>query len=270
MSSQASFILIFLFSFLTTSFRTTAESPSFVHHLCRNTTRYSANSIYSTNLKTLWSSLSSANASYSTGFQNATAGQAPNLVTGLFLCRGDVSPEDCRDCVSLSVKDIAAKCTNQREAIIYYDECMLRYSDQSVFSNLTVADGFLMYNDYETAPKDVDLFKKLALTTMTEAAFEAANSSRYFLTRKAKAIDFKDLYFLVQCTPDLTRDDCLFCLLESINGLHFENIGSRLLFPSCNSRYENYKFYNETEVNTTTTILPSPPPLAASTTPRPS
>ncbi|KAJ4899889.1 Cysteine-rich receptor-like protein kinase 10 [Raphanus sativus] len=269
MSSQASFILIFLFSFLTTSFRTTAESPSFVHHLCRNTTRYSANSIYSTNLKTLWSSLSSANASYSTGFQNATAGQAPNLVTGLFLCRGDVSPEDCRDCVSLSVKDIAAKCTNQREAIIYYDECMLRYSDQSVFSNLTVADGFLMYNDYETAPKDVDLFKKLALTTMTEAAFEAANSSRYFLTRKAKAIDFKDLYFLVQCTPDLTRDDCLFCLLESINGLHFENIGSRLLFPSCNSRYENYKFYNETEVNTTTTILPPPPPLAASTTPRP-
>ncbi|CAN7118866.1 unnamed protein product [Brassica rapa subsp. narinosa] len=119
-----------------------------------------------------------------------------------------------------------------------------------------------MYNDYKTAPKDVDLFKKVASTTMMEAAFEAANSSRYFCTRKAKWIDFKDLYVLVQCTPDLTRDDCLFCLLQSINGLNFESIGSRHLSPSCNSRYEVYKFYNETEVK-------SPPPLASSTTPRP-
>ena len=120
-----------------------------------------------------------------------------------------------------------------------------------------------MYNDYKTAPKDVDLFKKVASTTMMEAAFEAVNSSRYFCTRKAKWIDFKDLYVLVQCTPDLTRDDCLFCLLQSINGLNFESIGSRHLSPSCNSRYEVYKFYNETEVK-------SPPPLASSTTPRPS
>uniref|UniRef100_A0A0D3DF10 Uncharacterized protein n=1 Tax=Brassica oleracea var. oleracea TaxID=109376 RepID=A0A0D3DF10_BRAOL len=266
MSSLASCIFLFLFSFLTTIFPATAESPYFVHHLCRNTTRYSPNSIYSTNLKTLWSSLSSANASYSSGFQNATAGQAPDTVTGLFLCRGDVSPKVCRGCVSLSVKDIEAKCPNQREATIYYDECMLRYSDQDVSSNLTFADAFLMYNDYKTAPKDVDLFEKLASTTMMEAAFEAANSSRYFCTRKAKWIDFKDLFVLVQCTPDLTRDDCLFCLLQSINGLNFESIGSRLLSPSCNSRYELYKFYNETEVNTT--ILP-PPPLASSTTPRP-
>ncbi|KAH0935251.1 hypothetical protein HID58_012368 [Brassica napus] len=262
MSSHASCIFLFLFSFLTTSFRATAESPYFFHHLCRNTTRYSSNSIYSTNLKTLRSSLSSTNASYSTGFQNATAGQAPDTVTGLFLCRGDVSPEVCRSCVSFSVKDIVAKCPNQREATIYYDECMLRYSDQDVSSNLTLADDFLMYNDYKTAPKDVDLFKKVASTTMMEAAFEAANSSRYFCTRKAKWIDFKDLYVLVQCTPDLTRDDCLFCLLQSINGLNFESIGSRHLSPSCNSRYEVYKFYNETEVK-------SPPPLASSTTPRP-
>ncbi|KAG5406776.1 hypothetical protein IGI04_012895 [Brassica rapa subsp. trilocularis] len=262
MSSHASCIFLFLFSFLTTSFRATAESPYFFHHLCRNTTRYSSNSIYSTNLKTLRSSLSSTNASYSTGFQNATAGQAPDTVTGLFLCRGDVSPEVCRSCVSFSVKDIVAKCPNQREATIYYDECMLRYSDQDVSSNLTLADDFLMYNDYKTAPKDVDLFKKVASTTMMEAAFEAVNSSRYFCTRKAKWIDFKDLYVLVQCTPDLTRDDCLFCLLQSINGLNFESIGSRHLSPSCNSRYEVYKFYNETEVK-------SPPPLASSTTPRP-
>ncbi|KAF8046082.1 hypothetical protein N665_4039s0001 [Sinapis alba] len=261
MSSRASFIFLFLFlCFFLTSFRATAEIPIFVHHYCRNTTRYTANSIYSTNLKTLWSSLSSTNASYSTGFQNATAGQAPDMVTGLFLCRGDVSPEVCRDCVSYSVKDIAKRCSNQREATIYYDQCMLRYSDQNIFSNLTLTEDYPMFNDYSVQPKDEERFKKLVFTTMIETAIEAANSTRYFCMRKTKGIDTSDLYVLVQCTPDLTREDCLFCLLQSINNLNLESIGSRHVFPSCNSRYELYKFYNDAP-------LLAPPPLVSSTPP---
>ncbi|KAF8085886.1 hypothetical protein N665_0643s0015 [Sinapis alba] len=260
MSSRASFIFLFLFLFFfLTSFRATAEIPIFVHHYCRNTTRYTANSIYSTNLKTLWSSLSSTNASYSTGFQNATAGHARDMVTGLFLCRGDVSPEVCRDCVSYSVKDIAKRCSNQREAIIYYDQCMLRYSDQNIFSNVSFTDGFIMYNDHYDIPAGEQVrFENLALTTMIEAAFEAANTSRHFCTRKTKWNDYQDLHILVQCTPDLTRQDCFRCLDRSINELYFSNIGERYLYPSCNSRYELYKFYNDTP-------LLAPPPLAAST-----
>ncbi|KAG2245153.1 hypothetical protein Bca52824_093003 [Brassica carinata] len=260
MSSRASFIFLFLFSFLT-SFRATAEIPNFVHHYCRNTTRYTATSIYSTNLKTLWSSLSSTNTSYSTGFQNATSGQAPDMITGLFLCRGDLSSEACRDCVSFSVTDIVARCQNQREATIYYDECMLRYSDRNIFSNLTLTEDYPMYNDYSVQAKDEERFKKLALTTMIETAIEAANSTRYFCTRKTKGvIELRELYVLVQCTPDLTREDCLFCLLQSINNLNFISIGSRYLFPSCNSRYELYPFYNDTQ-------LLAPPPLASSSPP---
>uniref|UniRef100_M4DS30 Cysteine-rich receptor-like protein kinase 10 n=1 Tax=Brassica campestris TaxID=3711 RepID=M4DS30_BRACM len=261
MSSRASFIFLFLFlySFLT-SFRATAEIPIFVHHYCRNTTRYTANSIYFTNLKTLWSSLSSTNASYSTGFQNATAGQARDMITGLFLCRGDVSLEVCRDCVSYSVKDIVRKCPNQREATIYYDQCMLRYSDRNIFSNVTLDDGFIMYNDHYDIPSaEQARFENLVLTTMIELAFEAANSSRHFCTRETKWNDYQDLYVLVQCTPDLTRQDCFRCLDRSINELYFSTIGERYLYPSCNSRYEFYKFYNET-------LLP-PPPLAAPTPP---
>ncbi|XP_048618835.1 putative cysteine-rich receptor-like protein kinase 9 [Brassica napus] len=265
MSSRASFIFLFLFlySFLT-SFRATAEIPIFVHHYCRNTTRYTANSTYFTNLKTLRSSLSSTNASYSTGFQNATAGQARDMVTGLFLCRGDVSLEVCRDCVSYSVKDIVTRCPNQREATIYYDECMLRYSDWNIFSNVTFTGEFLMYNDYKILSEDQVRFENLVLTTMIEVASAAANSSRRFCTRETTWKDNLDLYVLVQCTPDLTSEDCVRCLDQSIYKSRFGSVGERLLLPSCNSRYELYKFYNKTDVNTTP--LP-PPPLEASTHP---
>ncbi|CAH8359056.1 unnamed protein product [Eruca vesicaria subsp. sativa] len=280
MSSRASFILLFLFSFLT-SFRATAVRPNFVHHDCRNTTRYSANSTYFTNLKTLWSSLSSTNASYSTGFQNASAGQARDMVTGLFLCRGDVLPDVCRDCVSFSVTDIVTRCPDQREAIIYYEECMLRYSDRNIFSNLTLTGDFLMYNANSiTSVEETARFEKVVLTTIIEAAFEAANNSRYFCTRSVRTYQFQNLYnfqfqniesqnlyVLVQCTPDLTRQDCLSCLELSIYKLNFERTGARLLLPSCNSRYELYQFYNESVVDTP--LLPSlpPTPLVASTPP---
>ncbi|KAL0738824.1 hypothetical protein Bca4012_015034 [Brassica carinata] len=186
---------------------------------------------------------------------------SPDMITGLFLCRGDLSSEACRDCVSFSVTDIVARCQNQREATIYYDECMLRYSDRNIFSNLTLTEDYPMYNDYSVQAKDEERFKKLALTTMIETAIEAANSTRYFCTRKTKGvIELRELYVLVQCTPDLTREDCLFCLLQSINNLNFISIGSRYLFPSCNSRYELYPFYNDTQ-------LLAPPPLASSSPP---
>ncbi|XP_056865080.1 cysteine-rich receptor-like protein kinase 10 isoform X1 [Raphanus sativus] len=258
MSSRASFIFMFLFSFLT-SFRASAQDHGYIYHFCGNTTSYSANSTYFTNLKILLSSLSSGNASYSTGFQNATVGQAPNRVTGLFLCRGDVSQEACSDCVSFSVKDILTKCPNQSDATIYYNRCMLRYSDRYIFSNLTLSGEFLWYNGYSIGYNYEDQFEKLVLTTMIEAALEAANSSRYFCERNAKWKEYENLYVLVQCTPDLTRQDCLFCLQKSINLLPFKSKGARLLFPSCNSRYELFEFYNETDVKT--------PPLAASTPP---
>ncbi|KAG2322875.1 hypothetical protein Bca52824_016088 [Brassica carinata] len=61
---------------------------------------YSRKNTYYTNLKTLLASFSSPNASYSIEFQNGKAGQAPHTVTGLFLCRGDVSRESCCNCVT--------------------------------------------------------------------------------------------------------------------------------------------------------------------------
>ncbi|CAL9226561.1 unnamed protein product, partial [Arabidopsis halleri] len=95
---------------------------------------------------------------------------------------------------------------------------------------------------------------------MNQAANKAANSTRKFDARKADFTGFEGLYVLVQCIPDLTREDCLSCLQRTINRLPTDKVGARLVVPSCSSRYELYPFYNESAVRTPQLDPASPPP----------
>ncbi|KAG7546487.1 Protein kinase-like domain superfamily [Arabidopsis suecica] len=262
MSSLTTFIFLFLFSFLTT-FTASAQEPNDLAYWCPNRTNYSSNSTYFTNLKTLLSSLSSPNASYSTGFQNATVGQAPDRVTGLFLCRGDFSPEVCRSCVIFAVNNTFNRCPNQREAVFYYEECILRYSHKNILSTTIANEGeFILRNPNNISPiqNQTNQFIILVLSNMNQAATEAANSSRKFSTIKTELTALQTLYGLVQCTPDLSTQNCMSCLTSSINRMSFSRIGARHFWPSCNSRYELYAFYNETAIETPPPPPPPPPP----------
>ncbi|KAJ4912957.1 Gnk2-homologous domain protein [Raphanus sativus] len=132
MSSYACFIFLFLFSFLN-SFRVSAQDPTYISHVCPNTTTYTRNSTYSTNLQTLLSSLSSPNASYATGFQNATLGEPPDRVSGYFTCFG-VSPELCRSCVAFSVDDALIRCPNEKDYKSHKNLKLCAVSGDSTFS----------------------------------------------------------------------------------------------------------------------------------------
>ncbi|CAA7037130.1 unnamed protein product [Microthlaspi erraticum] len=268
MSSCASLIFLFLFTFLP-SFKASVRDPIFLYGFCPNTTTFSRNSTYFTNLKTLLSSLSSPNASYSTGFQNATAGKSPDRVTGLFLCRGSLSPEACRNCVAFSVNDTSIKCPNEREAVLFYEECMLRYSHQNILSTVTYYGGYILMNAHNISCNEADRFGDLVSSTMNQAALEAATSPRKFSTIKANWTALTSLYGLAQCTPDLRKQDCLRCLYRSIYRMPLNRVGGRLLWPSCSARYELYSFYNETAVRTPSQQPPPPgqQPTNVSTSP---
>lgn len=254
MSSYVFFMFVFLFSFLA-SFTVCAQNHTYIYHVCQNRTTYSRNSTYFTNLKTLLSSLSSRNASYSTGFQNAAAGKAPERTTGLFLCRGDFSPEVCRNCVAFSINDIFSRCPNEREVVVYYDECMLRYSDGDIYSHLVAGYEKGFRNHQNVTSNQYDRFNEVLIQTMNEAVNDALTSSKKFAVRKAIVTASQTLYGLVQCTPDLTRRDCFTCLQKAINELQTDSLGGSLYMPSCYSRFEIYQFYNETTVG-------APPPVS--------
>ncbi|KAF8095942.1 hypothetical protein N665_0320s0069 [Sinapis alba] len=246
MSSYTCFIFFFLFSLLASS-TVCAQNHTYIYHMCYKRTTYSRNSTYFANLRTLLSSLSSFNASYSTGFQNATSGQAPDIVTGLFLCRGDLSPEVCRSCVAFSVNDIFNRCPNEREVELYYDECMLRYSD-SLSTLLSGGGEKNLRNKKNVTSSQFERFNDVVLSTLNQAMNDALASPRKFAVRKASVTASQTLYGMVQCTPDLTRGDCFTCLQKAINELQTESLGGSLLLPSCNSRFEVYPFYNESAI----------------------
>ncbi|CAH8359049.1 unnamed protein product [Eruca vesicaria subsp. sativa] len=240
---------LFLFTFLT-SLKPSVQQhrPTYVGYVCQPEKTYLKNSAYSSNLETLLFSLSSRyNHSFSYGFQRLTEGQNPDMVFGLFLCRGDVSVEICRDCVSFAVKDTLNLCPNEKEALIYYDECMLLYTDRSILLDPVTKTGDLMVVNQHNGKKNQPVrFSKVVLSLMNEAAEEATASPRKFAFKKETYAPSQTVYVLVQCMPDLTPVMCSSCLQQTIKNLSRDKMGARLLSPSCTLRYDIYPFYNET------------------------
>ncbi|KAJ0263444.1 putative cysteine-rich receptor-like protein kinase 23 [Hirschfeldia incana] len=240
---------LFLFTFFT-SLRPSVQQhrPTYVGYVCQPKKTYLKNSTYSSNLVTLLSSLSSSsNQSFSYGFQRLTEGQIPNMVFGLILCRGDVSFEICRDCISFAVNDTLNHCPNEKEALIYYDECMLLYTDRNILLDPVTKSGELMVvNQQNVTANNPVRFSKVILSLVNEAAEEATASPRKFAFRKEKHASSQTVYVLVQCMPDLTTVMCSNCLQQTIKKLPRDKIGARLLSSDCTLRYDIYPFYNET------------------------
>ncbi|CAL5410955.1 unnamed protein product [Camellia sinensis] len=257
-SSNISTSLLFfciLICFL--SLRTKA-TPIFFYIICPNTATYAPKSTYQSNLNTLFSSLSSNSTTSTTGFSNSTAGLSPpDIAYGLFLCRGDVSTDVCQDCVSTATKQVVKKCPKSKDVTIWYDVCMLRYSNQSIFSFADESVGSILGNNQSIT--DPNGFNDVLGVIMNDIATRASNgvSGKKFATSEANFTLLQKVYGLAQCTPDLNAMECNKCLREGIS--NFPSCcdgkqGGRILFPSCNVRYELFRFYNAAGT------APAPPP----------
>ncbi|KAK2404982.1 cysteine-rich receptor protein kinase [Trifolium repens] len=259
--SSNSFNLFFLFiliTFLLLSSTTKAQNPTFLYHACSEND--TTTTTYKSNLRTLFSSLSS-NATkefYNTTVTNRTLS---NTVYGLYMCRGDVSSSICQQCVANATQKLSTDCSSSKQAVIWYDECMVRYSNISFFSTMATYPGIFMMNTANITNQTS--FMSLLFDAMNESADKAANSSvgtKKYATKEASISSFQTLYCLTQCTEDLSQQDCSTCLSDAISSLPQccnGKQGGRVLFPSCNIRYELYPFYQNL------TPSASPPPSAA-------
>ncbi|CAI9087735.1 OLC1v1021883C2 [Oldenlandia corymbosa var. corymbosa] len=209
---------------------------------------------YRNNLDSLLSALVS-NASRPSGFFNYTAGSGDTAAYGLFLCRGDVSSSDCQDCLTTASTDALSRCPDKNQVTLWYDKCMMRYSNQSIFSRLDESIAWYLWNVNNVTNTSLlnqvlgDVFDQIA----TRASSGDPNSGKKFAVQDARFTSFQRIYALGQCTPDLSSLDCETCLRDAIKNLPSccnSRQGGRVLYPSCNIRYESGPFYQ----------LPSPPP----------
>ncbi|KAF8029661.1 hypothetical protein BT93_E2171 [Corymbia citriodora subsp. variegata] len=260
-----SLCLSFSFSFFFINIFSTEAAPKYLFHACPNTTLFTPNSTFQSNLHTLLSSLSSAAINNTSGFATATAGQnPPERAYGLFLCRGDLNSTSCSRCVAAEKRDILQRCPNQRVSAIWYDQCMLRYSNWSILSAMERSPDQVLYDVRNVT--NPTRFTQLLVETLNDISMRASAGR---LGKKVAAVEAnfttsQKLYTLAQCTPDLTASDCLKCLQFRIANLPQGKEGGRLLAPSCNLRYELYPFYNASALP-----LPAPPPPASAPPPPP-
>ncbi|XP_028767780.1 cysteine-rich receptor-like protein kinase 25 [Neltuma alba] len=246
MASYKIIPLLFFITFLSSATSDDESQPTFLSHACSSDKTFPANSAFQSDLTTLLSSLASDNTA-NTDFYNTTVAGGGETAYGLFMCRGDVTLEVCHQCVVEATKRLTSDCQFSKEAVIWYDECMLRYSNTSFFSTVDTRPRLGLLNTGNIA--NPASFMRLLFTTMNETADLAAKPAlgeKKYATKEAFISGFQTLYCLAQCTPDLSPEDCRRCLSGVIGDLNWccdGKQGGRVLYPSCNVRYELYPFY---------------------------
>jgi hypothetical protein len=246
---------------------TNAQRDPYVLHECSTNGNVSSNSVYRANLNSLLSTLSSKN-QIDNGFYNYSAGENSDKVNAIALCRGDLTATNCRSCVNMSAHDLLLLCPNEKEGIMWYMNCTVRYSNNSIFGVMEIEPMQALISS--TKVSDVSgTFKQVLAGLLDGLRSKAASgdSLRKLAIGAANSTYF-DLYALLQCTPDLDEQECSNCLNQTIRylpeccGGHTK--GARVLTSSCNLRYEDYIFYDTTPDDLPpSSYLPPPPRPAA-------
>ncbi|CAN6211859.1 unnamed protein product, partial [Urochloa humidicola] len=242
-------------------------------NFCGTSGNYTSNDTYQRNIQSLSNTLPKNTSSSRELFATAKLGSVPDIVYALALCRGDTNASACGDCVAAAFQDAQQICAYNKDATVFYDPCLLRYSNQDFLAS-TASDGrgtalILMNTQNVTAPFGV-FDKAVAVLLNATANYAAANSSRRFATgiEGFQRFDSKNprLYGMAQCTPDMTPAGCLSCLSGIIQDgpKYFSGKqGGRILGLRCNYRYEQYAFF------TSTPLLQLPEPAVGAPAPSP-
>jgi Salt stress response/antifungal len=221
-------------------------------NICENTTTYAPGSTFEINLEFLSSSLIQ-NTSNS-GFFKTTIGDIPNRIYGSSLCRGDINASDCTICLTTASQDLRQLCPYDRGAIVWYKVCLLRYSNINFFSELDT-DGYIESNQQNWS--DPYQFEQSVLKMMSLISRDAVQSGKMFSTGMVNLTVSDKIYGLVQCTRDITGDQCLECLNISMQYLednYYGNLLGIFLAYSCILWYETDKFFNSDPV----LVVPAP------------
>ncbi|KAJ0085751.1 hypothetical protein Patl1_07126 [Pistacia atlantica] len=121
MASSRLCFLLFLY-FIYYFDLTIADELESLHHDCYvNNGNYTTNGTYHVNLNHLLNSLSNTTP-IANGFYHSSYGENPDKVYGSAICRPDMDPDSCRDCVTFASRNLTSLCPNFSMAIGGYDD----------------------------------------------------------------------------------------------------------------------------------------------------
>ncbi|KAF3451658.1 hypothetical protein FNV43_RR07754 [Rhamnella rubrinervis] len=189
------------------------SDPAFAdppYKLCPTTINYSNNSPFQRNLNNLLQSLSSK--ASSSKFYNTTTGADPDEVYGAYMCLNYVTNQTCQDCITTALEAIISLCGNVKEAVVWEEVCQLRYSSDNFFGQLNVSDNIPKANKLNISePEKFRTVVNETLHNLTKLAAFNLSEYMYYATGQVPYRD-RTIYALVQCTKDLSADECNICL----------------------------------------------------------
>ncbi|KAH1190904.1 Cysteine-rich receptor-like protein kinase 25 [Glycine max] len=259
---------------VSTNFSSTdSQHPAYLSHNCSsNETMITTDRAFLSNLKSLLSSLSS-NVTTKTGFSKTTVdGKNPSdTVSGLFMCRGNLSTILCQQCVLNATQRISSECPSSKEAIIWYNHCLLRYSNNpsSLISTVDTTPTYQNFSIVNTSnPNQLQSFFTWTMATALPEVKSVIEDStiKNYGTKEVKLNDQQTLYTLAQCTPDLSNGACGSCLDKifkyEIPWCCLASPEGKVLSPSCYIMFGLSPFYTDDD-RVEAYRQPSPPPTTA-------
>jgi hypothetical protein len=206
--------------------------------------------------------------------RNVAYGNAPDEVHGLGLCRGDILDNvTCFECLSTASMVAQALCPYDKDAALFYDGYIMRFSDQD-FLFFKDNEPVVGLNTTETVKPAAAASSFDALVDLINKTAEHAAASGVPPTGKKVATGEAvfdagghqtAVYTLVQCTPDLTASECSGCL-DQVKYILADRVlgalGGRVAGVRCNGRLEVYPFYiGKAMVRVEGPEAPAPAPL---------
>nr|POE64011.1 cysteine-rich receptor-like protein kinase 41 [Quercus suber] len=166
--------LLFLLSAILILIQASALPAPLLPPTCNNNNgNYTSNSTYEKNLNQVLYSLYS-NTTIDYGFYYSSYGQNSDQVYAIGLCGGDVNPDDCRGCLTNCSTLLTQLCPNQKEAIWWYSQCMLRYSNRSIFGIMNSTIQVDLCNNENVSANYVDQYNDDVHILLNNLTSEAA------------------------------------------------------------------------------------------------
>ncbi|XP_024009812.1 cysteine-rich receptor-like protein kinase 40 isoform X3 [Eutrema salsugineum] len=231
---------------------------------------FNGNGSYAQNRRKLFSNLANKVVSNG-GFYYASLGQNPNRVNAIVLCARGYKRQDCLSCVETLAQLTQSTCLNRTDSFIWGNNnedsvsCLVRSSNRSTFGNLELRPHATSPHENRIDPsRNMTLFMQEWEATVNrtlEAATKADTSSvhKYYSAVEAGFTEFPNVYMLMQCTPDITSEECKRCLGDCVTFYRRQyrgRQGGMASFPSCFFRWDLYTFHGAFD---NVTRVPAPP-----------
>nr|GEV21953.1 zinc finger BED domain-containing protein RICESLEEPER 2-like [Tanacetum cinerariifolium] len=194
-------------------------------YFCDNDSNYTAN-------------LPLTNSGY--GFFNSSSWKDSNAASAIALCRADIEAIPCGTCVNNSIVNLRQVCPNQKDGSFFYDDCMVACSEEYLLGSTRMKYPIVDWRSANVTD-DVPSFTRDLLNLITNLTAEAAAGGSLLkyaagtMTRPYSEVT----YGFVQCTPDLSEEECTNCLKDTVSQMVRQvsgSIGVQVNSRKCNMR----------------------------------